>query len=233
MKAQQQAFVDALLGRGDAPPGLTDAERGLAAYRNNLRALSAQALTVPFTRLREELGEDEFASLAWTFWRAHPPEFGDLGQWGGALEGFLLERAGAESGLPDIARLDWALHRAERALDTTLDADSLALLGTTSPDELWLQLRPGVGLLAQQGGHVLVWRQGWRGRWQALAATEAVFVQAVLDDVNLAAALEATTLKGYGDEIDFDFAAWLQAALHNTWLQAVRSTPSTHRTPTP
>ena len=47
MKAQQQAFVDALLGRGEAPAGLTGGERGLAAYRNNLRALSAQALAVP------------------------------------------------------------------------------------------------------------------------------------------------------------------------------------------
>ena len=82
MKAEQQAFVDTLLGRGDAPAGLIGGERGLAAYRNNLRALAAQALAVPFSRLREALGDDEFASLAWTFWRVHPPESGDLGQWG-------------------------------------------------------------------------------------------------------------------------------------------------------
>ena len=100
MKANQQALVDALLGRGDAPAGLTGTERGLAAYRNNLRALSAQALAVPFARLRQELGEDEFASLAWTFWRAHPPESGDLAQWGGALAAFLAERAGEASACP-------------------------------------------------------------------------------------------------------------------------------------
>jgi hypothetical protein len=132
MKAEQQAFVDALLGRGAAPATLTGGERGLAAYRGNLQALSAQALAVPFQRLREELGDQDFASLAWTFWRQHPPEGGDLGQWGGALEGFLVERAGEASGLPDLARLDWALHQAERAADVELDAASLNLLGTNA-----------------------------------------------------------------------------------------------------
>lgn len=224
MKAAQQAFVDALLGRGDAPEGLTGSERGLAAYRNNLRALSAQALAVPFARLRDELGEDEFASLAWTFWRTHPPRNGDLGQWGGALAAFLIERAGEASGLPDLARLDWALHQAERAADADLDVESLTLLGTTAPESLWLQLRPGVALLAQQEGPVLVWRRGWRGEWQALSTAEAAFIAAVLDGVNLADALEAAAVKGSGFEADFDFAAWLQAALQNAWLQGVRAT---------
>lgn len=48
MRAEQQAFVDALLGRGEPPAGLSGGERGLAAYRNNLRVLSAQALAVAF-----------------------------------------------------------------------------------------------------------------------------------------------------------------------------------------
>lgn len=232
MKADQQAFVDALLGRGDAPVALSGGERGLAAYRNNLRVLSAQALAVPFAQLREHLGEDEFAVLAWSFWRAHPPERGDLAQWGGALEGFLLERAGAASGLPDLARLGWALHLAERAADAELDADSLALLGSTAADALWLQLRPGVALLAQAAGPVLVSREGWRGEWRGISEAEAAFVRALLDGVNLAEALEAAAVKGSGAEADFDFAAWLQAALQHAWLQMVRPTPP-HRTPTP
>lgn len=222
MKAAQQAMVDALLGRGEAPAGLLRGDRGLAAYRGNLRALSAQALAVPFVRLREELGESEFASLAWTFWRTHPPACGDLGQWGSALEGFLVERAGEDSGLPDIARLDWALHQAERAADAELDAGSLTLLGTTPAEALWLQLRPGVALLTQSDGPVLVWRQGWRGTWQSVSTGEVVFTQALLDGVNLAEAL----VKGSSAEADFDFSAWLQASLQNAWLQAVRSTPN-------
>ncbi|MBY0366577.1 MAG: putative DNA-binding domain-containing protein [Proteobacteria bacterium] len=232
MKAAQQALVDALLGRADMPPGLTGGARGLAAYRGNLQALSAQALAVPFGRLHEALGADEFAALAWSFWRAHPPERGDLAQWGGALEAFLVERAGEDSGLPDLARLDWALHRAERAADAELDADSLARLGDCPAESLWLQLRPGVALLAQSNGPVLVWRQGWRGRWQALTAAEAAFTRAVLDDVNLADAIGAAQVKGLSAAADFDFGAWLQAALQNAWLQGVRTTalqPTSHR----
>lgn len=232
MKAAQQAFVDALLGRGEAPPGLVGGERGLSAYRGNLVALSGQALAVPFARLRQALGEEEFKSLAWSFWRAHPPACGDLGEWGGALEGFLLERAGAASGLPDVARLDWALHRAERAADVTLDADSLARLGDTPPEQLWLWLRPGVALLSQAGGPVLVWRQGWRAQFQPLGEAEGAFMQALLAGVNLAAALDAAAVKGSGAAADFDFGAWLQAALQNAWLQAVGVTPP-NRTPAP
>lgn len=233
MKAAQQAFVDALLGRADAPVTLTGGERGLVAYRHNLSALARQALAVPFTRVRDALGDDEFAQLAWTFWRAHPPSSGDLGEWGGALAGFLAERAGEASGLPDLARLDWAIHNAERAADAALDADSLQWLGSTPPDGLWLQLRPGVTLLTQRAGAVLVWRDGWRGVSQPLPAPDAAFMRALLDGANLAAALEfAADVKGPGAETDFDFGAWLQAALRKAWLQAVRSTP-TNRTDMP
>lgn len=234
MKAQQQAFVDALLGRADAPAELTGSERGLAAYRNNQRALAVQALAVPFTRVHEALGEDEFAAMAWSFWRAHPPLSGDLGEWGGALAAFLAERAGEDSGLPDLARLDWALHCAERAADVELDALSLNLLGSTAPEHLWLHLRPGVAVLAQRDGAMLVWRAGWRGQSQSLPLAEATFMRAVLDGLSLAGALEAAAaVKGLGAETDFDFGAWLQAALQNAWLQAVRSTPSSLGSPSP
>ena len=88
-----------------------------------------------------------------------------------------------------------------------------------------MQLRPGVALLAQTDGAVLVWRQGWRGQSCSLPAAEAAFVRALLEGANLADAL-----KGSGAESDFDFGAWLQAALHNAWLQAVRSTPPNRTT---
>jgi hypothetical protein len=232
MKARQQGLVDALLGRGDPPPDLMASERGLATYRHNLQALSARALAGTFERVHAALGEDDFASLAWTFWRARPPAHGDLGEWGGELEAFLIERAGESSGLPDLARLDWALHQAERAEDVELDVESLNLMGTTPPETLWLRLRPGVALLAQQSGPLLVWRRGWRGESQGVSASEAAFFAAVLAGTSLAAALEAAEVKGSASEPDFDFGAWLQAALHHTWLHAVRSTPP-HGTPTP
>lgn len=216
MKARQQALVDALLGRSEPPAGIDP--RGLAVYRGNAQALSARALGEVFGRLREALGADEFAALAWTFWRAHPPERGDLGQWGGALAGFLAERAGEASGLPDLARLDWALHEAERAADAALDAASLDLLASMPAEALRLRLRPGVALLAQAAGPVLVWRDGWRGQWQALPAADAVFVRGLLAGASLG---EAVAAAGAG----FDFGAWLQAALRQAWLQGASLIP--------
>lgn len=224
MKAQQQAFVDAVLGRTERPAELCGSDAGFAAYRNNVRALSAQALAVAFPRLHEALGADEFASLAWTFWRALPPVSGDLGQWGGELAGFLIARAGEESGLPDLARLDWATHQAERAADAALDAGSLQLLATVPPEQLWLQLRPGVAVIHQQAGAVLVWRSGWRAKSQALPAGEAAFVAALLEEWSLAEALATAEVKGLAGEPDFDFGAWLQAALQSAWLQSARTT---------
>lgn len=230
MKADQQALVHALLGLGEAPAALAGDGRGLEVYRNNLRALSAQALGVAFERLRAALGDQEFAALAWTYWRHDPPRSGDLGDWGGGLAGFLVERAGEDSGLPDLARLDWAVHHAERAADSALDAESLHLLGTTAADALWLVLRPGVCLLWQQAGPVLVWRAGWRGCSQAIDTAEAAFVEAVMAGRCLADALATAEVKGSGASADFDFSAWLQAALQNAWLHAVRATPPTSNT---
>ncbi|RTL39015.1 MAG: DUF2063 domain-containing protein [Burkholderiales bacterium] len=225
MKADQQAFVDAVLGRGGVPPGLRDGRGGLEVYRNNLRALSAQALAVAFGRLRDELGEDDFASLAWTFWRHAPPVSGDLGDWGGQLADFLVERAGEDSGLPDLARLDWALHQAERAAEAPLDAESLQWLGQGVPEALWLVLRPAVQLLVQRDGPVLVWRATWRGEWRRLSTAEAAFFRVVLAGATLAEALTQAEVKGSDAEPDFDFGTWLQAALQNAWLHAVRATP--------
>lgn len=230
MKGDQQALVDALLGRGEAPAGLAGDGRGLEVYRNNLRALSAQALGVAFERLRAELGDDEFAALAWTYWRHDPPRSGDLGDWGAGLAAFLVERAGEDSGLPDLARLDWAEHRAERAADSAVDAASLELLGSTPADALWLALRPGVSLLQQRDDAVLVWRAGWRGMSKPVSEAEAVFIETVLAERTLAEALAAAEVKGSGASADFDFSAWLQAALQNAWLHAVRATPPTSNT---
>ncbi|MFT7724178.1 MAG: DNA-binding domain-containing protein [Roseateles sp.] len=212
---QQQALLAAIRHGGAAPAGVAGAGTGagLAAYRRNARTLAARALREGFASVAAELGDEAFAAMAWRFWREHPPVRGDLGEWGGELAGFLARHAGEASGLPHLARRDWALSRAERAVDAVLDADSLQLLAGTPPERLQLDLRPGVALV---DGSVLVWREGWRARWQALPAGDAAFVAALLRGDSLAAALAAAEPGG------FDFGAWLQAALRHAWLLAAR-----------
>lgn len=227
---QQQALLDAILGAGEgggAPTGLVDAGAGLAAYRRNARALAARALAASYPSVVAELGDADFAAMAWRFWRDHPPQRGDIGEWGEALAGFLATHAGEASGLPQLARRDWALSRAERAADATLDAASLERLADTPPARLRLELRPGVALV---DGTTLVWREGWRGRWQALAGAEAAFIAALLAGDDLASALQAAqdsqhAAAGQG----FDFSAWLQAALRHGWLQRAALIPAAGR----
>jgi hypothetical protein len=234
---QQQALLHALLGADAPPPGLqalpaVSTARGLAAYQGHLRSLSARSLGQVFTQLVAHLGEADFAALAWSFWRAEPPASGDLAQWGSGLEAFLMDRAGAASGLPGLARLDWALHRAERAANAVLDVDSLQCLATEAPDTLQLALRPGLQLLHMEAEalsllgmdgmgprHVLVWRQAWRAEWATVSALQASFFGAVLAGHSLQSALEAAAARPDSppDET-FDFADWLQSALQQEWL---------------
>ncbi|MEO3693811.1 HvfC/BufC N-terminal domain-containing protein [Roseateles paludis] len=237
---EQTAFVQALRRGGDVlglrgvRPGLSVAE-GLSAYRGNAQALSARALAAVFPRLEAELGSADFAAMAWAFWRTQPPLRGDLGTWGDALPAFLTETAGLDSGLPGLAQLEWARHEAERAADADLDTASLAQLAQCELEGLQLQLRPAVRLLALAGpvadepaltGHCLVWREGWVAQHGPLDAATGGFMGAVLDGRSLAEALAAGEVKGLGAQPDFDFSAWLQAALRHEWLHRVVQRPT-------
>ena len=220
--AAQQALLDAILGGSDAPPPLRalagvegGTARGLQAYRANAKALAGRALAGTFPRLQEELGEADFAAMAWVFWRAFPPRSGDLADWGDELAGFLAAQAGMDPQLVEQTQLEWALHEAERALDETIDAESLALLDSGDAERLRLRLRPGTALV---GSKLLVWRRGWRAVSAELDEATARFTQAQLSGASLAASLEAAE--------GLDFAAWLQDALRQGWLVGVQEVPN-------
>ena len=219
--AQQQALVAALADQSvpsdlAGMPGIQGGlARGLQAYRINAQVLSGKALAAVFPQLRQLLGEASFEAMAWAFWRAHPPALGDLAQWGGALADFLAAQDGMEAEPLDLARLEWALHRAEAAADVTLDAASLTLLAEVDAAELALRLRPGVQVLAAQStGPVLVWRQGWQAHTAPLTAAEAALMQALLDGLDLENALSQASAAGGS----LDVSVWLQAALRGSWL---------------
>lgn len=217
---------------GEAPAAV---QQGLLAYRGNAIALSERALAGAFPQLAALLGR-QFGSLAWSFWKACPPTCGDLGEWGAALPDFL--RRTADDALADLATLEWTLHQAERAPDAVLDAPSLALL-QGAPQSLRLALRPGVALLSlcdealslleshrcwlhpvKQGAPaVLVWRKEWRGRATQLQAAEAALMRSALAGDSLETALAAS---GQADDEGLDFTAFLQQALREQWLMAVR-----------
>jgi len=251
---RQQMLLRALLG--DVRPAVVAGwlrdgahfERGLAAYRGNAGALAERALAAAFPTLQQLLGRDSFAGLARSFWRHRPPVAGDIGLWGAALAEFIAADVAlkGEPYLGDVARLEWAVHEAERAVDAGAP-QGLALLATHDPAELWLHLAPGTALIESAHPVASIWhahrsqaddrfvavraafsagmgeaarvaRQGWRADVVAVPPAEARFTAALLGRRPLAAALQTAGA-------DFDFEAWFIAALQQQRLAAVASAP--------
>ncbi len=156
---EQALLLDALFGDGplpdaaglDSSPALQSLQaRGWQAYRATGEALASRALTAAYPVLAELIGDDSFAPLAAWFWRMQPPARGDIAQWGGGLPDFLdaAPQLADEPFLGDVARVEWALHRAATAPDAVTDVASLALLAGDAPGRATLALSGGVALLA-------------------------------------------------------------------------------------
>ncbi len=223
---RQQMLLRALWG--DARPGVVAgwlrdgprAARGLAAYRANAGAAAERALAAAYPTVQQLLGDESFAALARACWQRHPPTAGDLGLWGDALPAFIAdaETLADEPYLPDVARLEWAVHRAERAADAA-PAQGLDRLGSDDPAGLVLRLAPGTALVDSRYPIVTIWqahrstdddrfapvraafeagagecalvaRDGWRATVRALPPAEARFTRVVLAGRSLADALK-------------------------------------------
>lgn len=217
--------------------------RGLQAYQANAGALAERALAAAYPTLQQLLGEESFAALARAFWHAEAPARGDVAEWGDTLPAFVERDAqlAAEPYLADVARVDWAVHRAERAADAPAP-QGLLRLAEGDPARLRLRLAPGTALVvsphpvatiwqahrrhdadrfapvraafaAGHGERALVQRRGWKAEVRALAAPEAAFTAALLQAQPLAAALDAAP--------GFAFEPWLHAALAAGVLAAI------------
>jgi hypothetical protein len=230
--------------REAATPPIT---RGLATYRANAGAHAQRALEAAFPTVRALIGDDAFAALARTVWRALPPERGDLACFGAALPRFLA----ADGGLPempwllDSARLDALFIAAENAADVAPDPHSLALLGSVDAERLHARLGPGFALLhsahpvvaireshspAADGAHAqAVLRQAlrggcgqsalvWRQGWQPRAiAIDEADVRWCEALADDASFAGALQRAGAG----FDVERWLRRSLEHGWLLGV------------
>lgn len=109
---RQQAFQAMLLASSS-----DERQAGIAVYRNNIRAALTLALRLSFPAILRLLGEDCFRAHAARFICAQPPREGDLHLYGDAFAAALAGSplAAALPYLADVARLDWAAHRALHA----------------------------------------------------------------------------------------------------------------------
>jgi hypothetical protein len=248
---RQQMLVRALW-RDDAAlqgwlraPARATALQAIGTYRGNAGALAERALGAAYPTIAALVGEESFAALARHCWQQHPPERGDLGEWGAALPRFIADnpQLADEPYLADSARLDWALHRATRAADAQGTwPPELSALASTDPTRLRVQMAPGAAVIASRFPIVTVWRahQGTasfddvRGAFNAAHAEtafvwrepgHAVRVEAVStsDAAFTAALIEQRPLAAALDEAGdtFAFDRWLAHALGARWLVAL------------
>jgi hypothetical protein len=151
----QSEFIDALF----AAPGAA-LSPGLEIYRRNVLSNLAGALAAAFPVVRRLVGDAFFEEAAACFARASPSRSGDLHEYGGAFDAFLEGYAPARvlAYLPDVARLEWACHESQYAVDAPpLD---FVTLGGVAPDrlgELRFTLHPAARLLRSAHPVVAIW----------------------------------------------------------------------------
>lgn len=248
---RQQALIAAILQRDDGaslqarmaarPAGV---RRGLQAYQANAGASAERSLAATFPTVQALVGEESFAALARAFWHAEPPLRGDLAQFGRHLPVFIAagEQLADVPYLADVARLDWLLANAERALDAQVDTDTLSLLAEVEPARLRLALMPGVAVLVSGHPVVSLWKahqatdaadghraqarrklgagEGenavvWRSGWRAEAGViDAPTARWMQSLLNGDTLALAIAQGGEG----FTFDAWLVQALQRQWL---------------
>jgi hypothetical protein len=166
LEAQRQRALLALLwGEPDAARPVfagpaAACERGLAAYRGNAAALAPRALAAAFPTVAQLMGGESFAALARAHWLRDPPTRGDLAWWGERLPEALAQdsQLADEPYLADVARLDWAVHRAGFAADDPGPPQGLALLAEIDPARALLRLRAGTAVVASRHAIVEIWR---------------------------------------------------------------------------
>ena len=148
---EQSMLLDALAGKSGGVLNTTFNPRGLQVYQANRAVLAERTLASTYPVICQLTGVESFEPLARHFWRQHPPQRGDMGQWGEHLPEFLAaaSQLAGEPFLADVARMEWALHCAATAPDAVLDASSFALLsGADDAQPVGLTTSPGVYVLA-------------------------------------------------------------------------------------
>jgi uncharacterized protein (UPF0276 family) len=239
LATSQQLFADAVLDAQAAPAALAlwlphahNAHR-LALYRGNLAATAAKALGAAYPVIAALVGAEFFAALARSYVRAWPAQQGDLNLFGDHYADFLagFPHVAQFPYLPDMARLEWAVHRAHYAADATpvtaqqlgalapaqLEAARLRLSAACQPFHspwavvtLWLAHQPAtpVGFPAQmaEAEYGVVARPGWCARVAHCGAGGHAALAVLQAGGSFGAALDAA----FAVEGEFDVAGQLR-----------------------
>jgi len=130
--------------------GQFSAVQRVQIYRNNVNETLTAALADVFPVVQKLVGLGFFGYAVNEYLYGHRPLSPNLHDFGGAFGDFLSTFAPAATlaYLPDVARLEWARHRALHAADAPpFDPAALALLPTGHLPDLHFTLHPSAQLL--------------------------------------------------------------------------------------
>lgn len=133
----------------------------LAFYRGNLSAIWSQALANAYPVLQKLVGLEFFEQMARAYGRAFPSQLGDLNHFGAELPKFLarMPETADYPYFPDVAALEWQVHRAYYAADA--DLLSLPALLTAVGDgvqQVRMGWHPAAQLHASDWASVPIWQ---------------------------------------------------------------------------
>lgn len=144
-----------------AAGGRIDPAESLAIYRHNFFSNYQAQLAEAYPVIRRLVGDDYFALAARAHVRDTPSACGDINAYGGSFGAFLARFPGAQAlaYLPDVARLEWSIHRAFTAADVpVLNIIRLATVTAAQHTHLRFTLHPSATLLASNWPILAIWR---------------------------------------------------------------------------
>lgn len=167
LREMQELFTEALLG--DAASALVDLVEGdgldprarLAVYRHHVFTTLTATLEAAFPVVCRLVDQRFFAYVADAFIKRHPPAGPCLDEYGAGFPDFLaaFEACQRLPYLADVARLEWAIHRAAQApAGAMLDPAQLAIVAPSDMERLRFIPRAGLGYLWSRWPVDGIWR---------------------------------------------------------------------------
>lgn len=163
----QRAFAAALRDPALSPPSSVMAPdpRALArrfnVYRNSIYAGLVGVLEARYPAVQRLVGDEFFRAMARIFVDAMPPASPVLLDYGAGFPEFLAEfdAVADEPYLPDVARLEWTMHRARHAEDLApVGASAIAAAARGDASALRLRFAPSVAVLTSAYPVFSLWR---------------------------------------------------------------------------
>lgn len=165
LASQQCAFMARVLDEdAQLPPGWSARHAaGLAVYRNNYRTALVEAMRATYERTARWVGEEAFARAAAHHLILHPPSGWTLDVIGDGFAATLADLFAHDPEVPELAALEWAMHRAFTAADVVpLDGAGFAAATAGFSDEHWQAMRialvPGTALVPARHNLVALWQ---------------------------------------------------------------------------